>query len=55
VYVDLHIQVDPAMSIERAHAIAHQVQQRIHEQVPHIQDVTIHAEPAEPGVEAGVT
>jgi cation diffusion facilitator family transporter len=55
VYVDLHIQVDPAMSIERAHAIAHEVQQRIREQVPHIQDVTIHAEPAGPGVEADVT
>jgi cation diffusion facilitator family transporter len=46
VYVDLHIQVDPAISAEQAHAIAHEVQYRLHERVPSIQDVTIHAEPA---------
>jgi cation diffusion facilitator family transporter len=56
VYADLHIQVDPAMSTDQAHAIAHQVQQRLRERFPGIQDVTIHVEPhgpspAEPGRE----
>lgn len=45
VYADLHIQVDPAMSTEQAHAIAHKVQHQLHERRPDIQDVTIHVEP----------
>ncbi|HID61890.1 MAG TPA: hypothetical protein EYP49_03990, partial [Anaerolineae bacterium] len=44
-YADLHIQVDPAMSTEQAHAIAHEVQRRLRERRPDIQDVTIHVEP----------
>jgi len=46
VYADLHIQVDPAMSTEQAHAIAHEVQHRLHKRRPDIQDVTIHVEPS---------
>jgi divalent metal cation (Fe/Co/Zn/Cd) transporter len=45
-YADLHIQVDPDMSTEQAHAIAHEVQRRLREREPNIQDVTIHVEPA---------
>ena len=48
VYVDLHIQVDPATSTEEAHAIAHRVQLQLRQQLPTVQDVTIHAEPAGP-------
>jgi cation diffusion facilitator family transporter len=48
VYADLHIQVDPAMSTDQAHAIAHQVQHRLRERFPGIQDVTIHVEPRGP-------
>jgi cation diffusion facilitator family transporter len=46
VYADLHIQVDPAMSTEQAHAIAHEVQYRLRERRPDIHDVTIHVEPS---------
>ena len=45
VYADLHIQVDPALRTSAAHAIAHQVQLRLQERLPRIQDVTIHVEP----------
>jgi cation diffusion facilitator family transporter len=45
VYADLHIQVDPAMSTEQAHAIAHEVQRRLRKRRPDIRDVTIHVEP----------
>jgi cation diffusion facilitator family transporter len=45
VYADLHIQVDPGMSTQRAHAIAHEVQHRLRVRRPDIQDVTIHVEP----------
>ena len=45
VYADLHIQVDPAMSTEQAHAIAHEVQRQLRTRRPDIHDVTIHVEP----------
>jgi len=56
VYADLHIQVDPAMSTDQAHAIAHEVQHRLRRRRPDIRDVTIHVEPSgslpeEPGQE----
>jgi len=46
VYADLHIRVDPAMSTEQAHAIAHEVQRRLRKRRPDIHDVTIHVEPS---------
>lgn len=46
VYADLHIQVDPTMSTEQAHALAHEVQYRLHESRPDLEDVTVHVEPA---------
>jgi cation diffusion facilitator family transporter len=46
VYADLHLQVDPGMSTEQAHAIAHEVQRRLHELRPDLEDVVIHVEPA---------
>jgi cation diffusion facilitator family transporter len=47
VYADLHIRVDPAMSTEQAHALAHEVQNRLREKHKDIQDVTVHVEPAD--------
>jgi len=46
VYADLHLRVDPGMSTEQAHAIAHEVQRRLRERRPDVQDVVIHVEPA---------
>jgi len=46
VYVDLHIQVDADRRTEETHAIAHEVQYRLRQRYPEIQDVTIHVEPA---------
>ncbi len=56
VYADLHLHVDPEMSVEQAHAIAHEVQTRLRACRPGLEDVTIHLEPAgslppEPGHE----
>jgi cation diffusion facilitator family transporter len=47
-YVDLHIQVDPTLSIQQAHAIAHEVQREVRAQFAHVQDATIHIEPVAP-------
>jgi len=52
IYVDLHIQVDPDRRTEDTHAIAHEVQYRLRQRYPEIQDVTIHVEPAASGATA---
>jgi cation diffusion facilitator family transporter len=45
-FVDMHVEVDPAMTVERAHAISHDVKDRVRGKFPQIQDVLIHIEPA---------
>lgn len=45
-FVDLHIEVNPQMSVQMAHDIAHQVKDRIREQEPAIRDVLVHIEPS---------
>jgi cation diffusion facilitator family transporter len=44
-FVDMHVEVDPNMTVVRAHEIAHEVKDRVREKVPSIQDVLIHIEP----------
>ncbi|HWQ91272.1 MAG TPA: cation diffusion facilitator family transporter [Clostridia bacterium] len=49
-YVDMHVHVDPNMTVRQAHTIAHKVKQGIQTEVPSVQDVLVHIEPAaEPG------
>jgi cation diffusion facilitator family transporter len=45
-FADLHIRVDPAMSTEQAHALAHEVQRRLREHYPYLEDISVHVEPA---------
>ncbi|MEX2680099.1 MAG: cation diffusion facilitator family transporter [Candidatus Sigynarchaeota archaeon] len=45
VYADLHIRVDPGMSTEGSHAIAHEVEHKLRQFDPDLKDVTIHVEP----------
>lgn len=47
-YVDIHIEVDGQLTVERAHAIAHQVKDHLRAQLPKIRDVLVHIEPARP-------
>lgn len=47
IFVDLHIWVDPTISIIEAHKISHQVKSSILTEIGTIKDVTIHVEPAE--------
>jgi cation diffusion facilitator family transporter len=46
VYVDLKIEVDPALSTERAHALADEVERRITDTFTNVVDVVVHVEPA---------
>jgi len=45
-FVDMHTQVDPQMTVQRSHDIAHDVKDRIRDQVPAVRDVLIHIEPS---------
>jgi len=47
VLVDLHIHVDPSMTVERAHAVTHDVVTAVRAAFPEVADVIIHTEPAD--------
>ena len=46
VHVDLHISVDPQMSVGESHQLSHDLQTELKANVPGITDVIIHIEPA---------
>ncbi len=46
-YVDLHVQVDPNLSTEAAHSVAHAVQRKITAAFPQVHDVMVHVEPVQ--------
>jgi cation diffusion facilitator family transporter len=45
-FVDMHVEVDPDMTVRRSHEIAHGVKDKIREQIPAVRDVLVHIEPA---------
>jgi len=48
-YVDMHVEVDPQMTVERSHHIAHEVKDKIRSELPRVRDVLVHIEPAHKG------
>ena len=44
-YVDMHVEVDPQMTVLRSHEIAHEVKDRIRDAMPAVTDVLVHIEP----------
>lgn len=48
VYMDLHILVDPNMTIERAHRVAGEVEAALNERFPQVVDIVVHVEPDTP-------
>jgi len=47
-YVDMHLEVDPQMTVKRAHEIAHDVKDKIRSRIHAVRDVLVHIEPANP-------
>jgi divalent metal cation (Fe/Co/Zn/Cd) transporter len=43
--VDLHLEVDPQLSVGAAHDIATAVRQHVRDHVPLVADVLVHVEP----------
>ena len=52
-FVDMHVQVDPQMTVERAHQIAHLVKDHVRHHLPAVHDVLVHLEPRLPATERG--
>ena len=44
--VDIHVEVDPAMSVREGHALGHAVKDRVLKQIVTVKDVLVHIEPA---------
>jgi cation diffusion facilitator family transporter len=44
-YVDMHVEVDPQMTVLHSHEIAHAVKDKIRETMPAVSDVLVHIEP----------
>ncbi len=47
--VDMHIEVDPQITVQQGHEIAHQVKGRVRQAVPSVNDVLVHVEPGKGG------
>lgn len=48
-HVDIDIEVDPRLSVEKAHCISQEVRAAIQRDWPQVRDVTVHIEPYYPG------
>ena len=44
-FVDMHIEVDPQMTVENSHRISHEVKDKVRAEVPSVRDVLVHIEP----------
>lgn len=44
-FVEMHVEVDPQMTVLRSHEIAHHVKDKIREAMPTVSDVLVHIEP----------
>jgi len=44
-FVDMHVEVDPQMTVLRSHEIAHDVKNQIRLEIPAVYDVLVHIEP----------
>jgi cation diffusion facilitator family transporter len=46
-YADMHIEVNPQMTVQHSHDIAHEVKNKVRDQIPRVRDVLVHIEPSE--------
>ena len=44
-FVDMHVEVDPKMTVQHAHNISHDVKDKVRETFPRVRDVLVHIEP----------
>ena len=46
--IDMHIEVDPDLSVQEGHRLAHEVKDKLQSELPQVRDVMVHVEPFEP-------
>jgi cation diffusion facilitator family transporter len=46
--VDLHIEVDPDITVQEGHRLAHEVKAKLQRELPQVRDVMVHVEPYDP-------
>jgi cation diffusion facilitator family transporter len=46
-FVDMHVEVDPLMTVQAGHQIAHDVKNKVRAAIPSVYDVLVHIEPSE--------
>lgn len=44
--LDLHVHLDPDLSVKRSHALSHEIERQLKQALPDVSDVIIHIEPA---------
>lgn len=54
-YVDLHLEVDPNITVREAHAVAHEAKDAIRRRCPMVADVLVHVEPHGDSARAAVS
>ncbi|TWT46228.1 Ferrous-iron efflux pump FieF [Phycisphaerae bacterium RAS1] len=47
-WIDMHVEVDPQMTVRDSHRIAHEVKDHIRRGLPSVRDVLVHIEPFDP-------
>jgi cation diffusion facilitator family transporter len=52
-FVDMHVEVDPHLTVQEGHEIAHNVKNSVRETMPTVHDVLVHIEPSKRDVTAG--
>ena len=45
-YADMHVEVNPRMTVQHSHEIAHEVKDKVRDQIPRVRDVLVHIEPS---------
>ena len=43
--LDLHLEVDPSMTVDQAHSVAHALEDELRREMPYLADVVVHVEP----------
>jgi cation diffusion facilitator family transporter len=46
--VDLHIEVDPNITVQEGHRLSHEVKDKLQRELPQVRDVMVHVEPYDP-------
>ena len=44
--LDLHLEVEPSMTVDHAHSVAHALEDQLRREMPYLADVVVHVEPA---------